>query len=58
MEFEDYSDIVNGLKKLPITWYPALLILLIEIVIDKKIFNGKIGLMHVINRVIDRKGYK
>lgn len=58
MEFEDYSDLVNGLKKLPLTWYPALLIIILETVIDKKVFNGKIGLMHVIKKVIEGKGYE
>ena len=58
MEYDDYEDFKSTLENLPLTWYPALLIIIIELVIDKKIFNGKKGLMIVINRIIASKGYK
>ena len=53
-----YDEIKKELDDLPVTFYPALLIHLLEIVIDKKIFNGKTGLMNMIDRVIAMKGYK
>lgn len=57
MTYDGYEDLRDGLKNLPITWYPAVLILILETVIDKKIFNGRFGLYNVIHKVVIKKGY-
>jgi hypothetical protein len=57
-KYKSYEDVRNSLNNIPITWYPALLIHLLEIVIDKKIFNDRYGLKKFIYKVINDKGYK
>lgn len=52
---KSYEEIRDSLNDLPITWYPALLIHILEICIDKKIFIMPFGLLNVVHKVINRK---
>ncbi|MFH1984795.1 MAG: hypothetical protein ABIL58_23385 [Pseudomonadota bacterium] len=38
MKFEDYQDLKAGLTTLPLTWYPALIKLLVETACRKGVF--------------------
>lgn len=55
---KSYEEIRDSLNDLPITWYPALLIHILELCIDNKIFNGRFGLLNVIHKVINNKNFK
>lgn len=52
MQYDDYEDLMNGLSNLPITWYPSLLIRIIKIIINKKIFINKQGILSLVNKVL------
>lgn len=51
----DYEKLTKELENLPLTWYPAIFIKVLELVIEKKVFNGRWGLLNVIHKVINKK---
>lgn len=58
MKYEDYEDLKEGLGSLPLTWYPAILIVILEACIERKVFNGRFGLLNLIHKVINKTGYQ
>ena len=46
-----YDKIVNSLNALPKTWYPALIIHLVEIAFEKKIFKGDCGITDFVRKI-------
>jgi hypothetical protein len=58
MQFDDYEDLKKGLKELPITWYPALLVIILEIIIEKKVFTGRFALLGLVRTILDKAGYR
>ena len=53
MKYNDYSDLKNGLKKLPVSWYPDLIGTMIRAVYKKKIFLP--GKMSEFIRILEEK---
>lgn len=58
MQYDDYEDLKRGLKELPITWYPALLVIILETVIEKEVFIGRFALLGLVRKVLDKAGYR
>jgi hypothetical protein len=55
MEFKNYNDLEEGLKGLPATWYPALIISIVEIAYHKNVFVPG-GASHLIQNAEERIG--
>jgi hypothetical protein len=54
MEYEDYDDLIEGLKNLPVTWYPAICVNILLIIIEKQIFKDLSGLTKFIDKTIKK----
>ena len=39
MEYEDYEDLSEGLRNLPMTWYPALILTMVKAAYKKNVFQ-------------------
>ena len=39
MKYKDYIDLKGGLKKLPVSWYPALILEMVKTAYEKKVFK-------------------
>lgn len=55
MKYDGYDDLTDGLKKLPVTWYPALIKLLILESFKKKVWLGTTGLLHFVNKIVEEE---
>jgi hypothetical protein len=58
MQYDDYDDLKNGLKSLPVTFYPAVLTIILETIIEKKIFTGRFALLGLVRKVLDIAEYR
>jgi hypothetical protein len=38
MKYDDYNDLKNGLKNLPMTWYPALILEMVKAAYKKNVY--------------------
>jgi hypothetical protein len=58
MKYNGYEDLCNGLKDLPQTWYPALLITMVEAAYSKRVFvpGGASSLIRKAELKINRQG--
>jgi len=51
----EYEKIRDGLKGLPVTFYPGLLANLVKIILKNKVFKNKAAMMHFIETLIDNE---
>lgn len=56
MKYEDYQDLVKGLKDLPITWYPALIMTMVRAGYKKKVFLPS-GASLLIRKQEEKEGF-
>lgn len=39
MKYIDYKDLEDGLEKIPVTWYPAIILHIIEVAHKRNVFK-------------------